>query len=125
MDENALSHEIIGIAIEVHRNLGPGLLESVYEEGMAYEMSARKMPFERQIPIPVRYKDVFLECGFRMDLWVAPLVVVEIKAVERMIPLYDAQLMTYLKLTGCKLGLLLNFNTVVLRDGIKRIVLGL
>ena len=125
MDENPLSKEIIGAAIEVHRQLGPGLLESAYEECLAYESSQRDIPFERQKPVPVVYKDVRLDCGFRLDLLVDDLVVVELKAVDRLAPIHQAQMLTYLKLTGCKLGLLLNFNVLKLRDGIKRVVLNL
>lgn len=125
MNENALSKVVIGAAIEVHRQLGPGLLESVYEECLAYELNRRRIPFERQKSIPVRYHEVHLDCGFRLDLLVDNLVVVELKAVDELAPIHQAQMLTYLKLTGCKLGLLLNFNETKLRDGIKRIVLNL
>ena len=125
MDENALSKQIIGAAIEVHRYLGPGLLESAYEECLAYELTQRQIPFERQKPVAVVYKDVQLDCGFRVDLLVGGLVVVELKAVEKLAPIHQAQVLTYLKLTGCKLGLLLNFNMPMMRDGIKRLVLNL
>ena len=125
MDENVLSRLIIGAAIEVHRHLGPGLLESAYEECLAYELALRNVSVERQKLIPVVYKEVRLDCGSRADLMVADRVVVEIKAVDRLMPVHDAQVLTYLKLTGCKLGLLLNFNVKKLRDGIKRLVLNL
>jgi GxxExxY protein len=125
MDENELSNVILGAAIEVHRSLGPGLLESVYEECLAYELVQRHVPFERQKPIPVVYKSVHLDCGFRADLIVANLVLVEMKAVEQLLPIHDAQVLTYLKLAHCKLGLLLNFNVPRLRDGMKRLVLNL
>ena len=125
MDENALSNQIIGAAIDVHSQLGPGLLESVYEECLAYELASRGIHFERQKPVPVTYKECQLDCGFRLDLLVADKVIVEIKAVDMLIPIYDAQVLTYLKLTGCKLGLLLNFNVPKLKDGIKRLVLNL
>jgi GxxExxY protein len=125
MDENALSRLILGAAIEVHRHLGPGLLESAYEECLAYELALRDILVERQKLIPVVYKEVRLDCGFRADLLVGDRVVVEIKAVDRLMPVHDAQMLTYLKLTGCKLGLLLNFNVQKLRDGIKRLVLNL
>lgn len=125
MDENTLSRLIIGAAIEVHRQLGPGLLESAYEECLAYEFSLRDIPFERQKPVPVVYKDIQLDCGFRLDFLVGGLVVVELKAVSELAPIHQAQMLTYLKLTGCKLGLLLNFNVLRLRDGIKRVVLNL
>ena len=125
MDENALSKEIIGAAIEVHRQLGPGLLESAYEQCLAFELSARGIPFERETPVPVTYKDVQLDCGYRLDFLVSGLVVVELKAVDRLAPIHEAQMLTYLRLTKCKLGLLLNFNEVRMRDGIKRLVLNL
>jgi len=124
-DEDALSHEIIGAAIEVHRHLGPGLLESAYEECLAYEFAQCGLPFERQKPLPVQYKGVKLDCGFRLDFLVGKLVVVEVKAVEALAPVHSAQVLTYLRLTGCKLGLLLNFNEWRMGDGIKRLVLNL
>ena len=125
MDENALSKEIIGAAIEVHRHLGPGLLESAYEQCLAHEFTSRGIPFELQKPVPVEYKGVKLDCGFRIDFLVGGLVVVELKAVDKLTTVHDAQVLTYLKLTGCKLGLLLNFNEWRLGDGIKRLVLNL
>ena len=125
MDENALSKEIIGAAIEVHRLLGPGLLESAYEQCLAHEFSTRGIPFELQKAIPVEYKGVKLDCGFRADFLVGGLVVVELKAVERLTKVHEAQVLTYLKLTGCRLGLLLNFNEWRMGDGIKRLVLNL
>ena len=125
MDENALSGQIIGAAIEVHRHLGPGLLESAYEECLAYELAQRHIPFERQRPVSVHYKEVRLDCGFRVDLLVGGLVVVELKATDKLTSVHQAQVLTYLKLSGCKLGLLLNFNVPVMRDGIKRLVLNL
>ena len=125
MDENTLSNQIIGAALEVHRQLGPGLLESAYEECLAYELSLREIPFERQKPIPVVYKGIRLDCGFRVDLLVGGLVIVELKAVDLLMPIHQAQVLTYLKLTGCKLGLLINFNVLRLREGIRRVVLNL
>jgi GxxExxY protein len=125
MDEDGLSHEIIGAAIEVHRHLGPGLLESAYEHCLAHELSQRGISFELQKSLPVEYKGVKLDCGFRLDMLVGGLVIVEIKAVEQLAPLHSAQVLTYLKLTGCKLGLLLNFNEWRMADGIKRVVLKL
>ena len=123
MQEDALSKEIIGAAIEVHRHLGPGLLESAYEECLAYELFQHGIAFGRQKPLPVVYKEVRLDAGFRVDLLVEGLVMVELKAVDKIAPIHDAQVITYLRLTGCKLGLLLNFNIVRLKDGIKRLVL--
>lgn len=125
MDENVLSNIVIGAAIDVHRSLGPGLLESVYEECLAYELMSRSIGFERQKALPVQYKTIRLDCGFRLNLLVEKIVVVEIKAVEQLAPIHEAQVITYLKLTGCRLELLLNFNVVRLRQGIKRIALNL
>jgi len=125
MNEDELSSEIIGAAIEVHRQLGPGLLETAYEECLAHELAQRSIPFERQKSIPVRYKDVRLDCGFRADLLVGGLVTVELKAVDDLAPIHDAQVITYLKLSGCRLGMLLNFNVRLMREGIRRLVLNL
>jgi len=123
--EDALSKEIIGAAIEVHRHLGPGLLESAYEQCLAHELASRGIPFELQKPVPVVYKGIRLDCGFRLDMLVGGNVVVEVKAVEELTPVHEAQVLTYLKLTGCRLGLLLNFNERRMADGIQRVVLGL
>ncbi len=117
---NQLSHEIIGAAIEVHRTLGPGLLESSYHECLCRELFVRGMPFEKERPLPLEYKGIHLECGYRIDILVAGLVVVEVKSVEALAPIHDAQLLTYLRIGGYQLGLLLNFNVVVLKDGIHR-----
>jgi len=117
-----LTHEIIGAAIEVHRMLGPGLLESTYEECLARELGLRSLPFERQKPLPLVYKDVKLECGYRIDLLVDGRIVVELKAVDALAPIHDAIVLTYLRLSGCKIGLLINFNVVVLKDGLRRLV---
>ena len=103
--------------------LGPGLLESAYEECLAHELSIQRIPFERQKPIPLIYKDVHLDCGYRIDLLIAGRVVVEIKAVDSLAPIHDAILLTYLRLSGCTLGLLINFHVVLLKDGIRRLVL--
>src|SRR5437899_9751531 len=117
---NQLSHEIIGAAIEVHRTLGPGLLESSYHECLCRELLVRGVPFEREKPLPLEYKGIRLECGYRIDILVAGLVIVEIKSVEALAPIYEAQLLTYLKLTGIKVGFLINFIVVVLKEGIRR-----
>jgi len=122
---NELTKAVIGAAIEVHRALGPGLLESTYEECLCRELALRNIPYERQRGIPLEYKGIRLECGYRLDLVVADLVVVEVKAVEAMLPIHEAQLLTYLRLGGWKVGLLLNFNVPVMRQGIRRLVLGL
>ena len=119
--EDEASREIIGAAIEVHKQLGPGLLESVYEDCTEHEFILRNMPYERQKQIPIIYKGTPVGHGLRLDFLVSGLVVVELKAVEVLTPVHTAQMITYLKLTGCKLGLILNFNVPVMRDGIKRI----
>ena len=121
MDENELSNQIIGAAIEVHKQLGPGLLESAYEGALACELSMQGIPFERQKPVQVRYKGHDLDVGFRVDLLIDNLVVVELKAVEEINDIFTARVITYLKLSGCKLGLLMNFNVLRMRDGIHRI----
>ncbi|MGH9778219.1 MAG: GxxExxY protein [Candidatus Acidiferrales bacterium] len=123
MTDAELTRGIIGAAIEVHRTLGPGLLESAYQECLARELTLRGLPFEREKAVPVVYKDVRLECGYRVDLLVAGRVVVELKSVEALAPIHDAIVLTYLRLSGCKIGLLINFNVVALKDGIKRLVL--
>ena len=124
MGINELTGDIIGSAIEVHRSLGPGLLESAYEACLCKELSLQGITFERQKSLPINYKGVNLDCGYRIDVLVGD-VVVEIKSVEKLLPIHDAQLLTYLKLSGCHVGLLVNFNVPVLRDGIRRRVLGL
>ena len=123
MERDELTFEIIGAAIEVHRAIGPGLLESAYEECLCKELSLRQIPFERQKPLPVEYKSLELDCGYRLDLLVADTVVVEVKAVESLLRIHEAQVLTYLKLGKWELGLLINFNVEVLRDGIRRIIL--
>ena len=122
MQVNELSQAIIGAAIEVHRMLGPGLLESAYEECLAKELTLRQIPFERQKPLPVEYKGLKLDCGYRLDFVVAKTVVVEIKAVDVLIPVHEAQLLSYLKLGGWKLGLLINFHSTLLKNGLRRLV---
>jgi GxxExxY protein len=122
---NDLSSSIIAAAIEVHRAQGPGLLESAYERCLAQELCLRKVPFERQKRLPVHYKGAQLGCGYRLDFLVAGAVVVEVKAVDVLLPIHRAQVLSYLKLGGWKLGLLVNFHVPLLRDGIKRVVLGL
>ena len=118
-----LTRLIIGAAIEVHRVLGPGLLESVYEECLCYELSLRGLRFQRQVPLPVVYKQIKLDCGFRMDVVVEDAVILEIKSVDAIHPVHEAQLLTYLKLSGKRVGLMINFNVPVLKDGITRRVL--
>lgn len=121
---NEITAAIIGAAIEVHRQLGPGLLESAYIECLCRELILRGIPFEREKPLPLEYKSVHLECGYRLDLLVAGCVVVEVKSVEALAPVHDAQLLTYLKLGGWRVGLLINFNVAVLKSGIHRKILG-
>ena len=125
MKINQLTQSIIGSAIEVHRALGPGLLESAYEGCLCRELNLRGIPFERQLALPVVCKDHRLDCGYRLDLVVDKKVVVEIKAVDGLLPIHEAQLLTYLKLGGWNVGLLINFNVSVLKQGIRRRVLGL
>lgn len=120
--ENLLTGLIIGCAIEVHRELGPGLLESAYEQCLCPELSLQGAAFERQVSLPVVYKDIKLDCGYLMDLVVEGEIVVELKTVEKILPIHEAQLLTYLKLYHRPVGLLVNFNVPVLRSGIKRIV---
>jgi GxxExxY protein len=125
MKINDITEQIIAAAVEVHRNLGPGLLESIYEECLCKELSLRKIPFERQRPTPVEFKGDRLQGTFRIDLLVAGQVVVEIKAVESLEPIHEAQLLTYMKLGAWKVGLLINFNVPLLKQGIRRRVRGL
>jgi len=119
-----LTEQVIGAAIEVHRELGPGLMESAYEECLCHELHLRGLKFERQMALPVRYKGVSLDCGYRIDLVVEDALILELKCLEHILPVHEAQLLTYLKLTGKRVGLILNFNVSVLtRGGIVRKVL--
>ena len=120
--ENKLTEKIIGCAIEVHKALGPGLLESAYEECFCYELAQNRFSFSRQVPLPVVYKGIKLDCGYRIDVLVNDLIIIELKTVEKLLPIHDAQLLTYLKLYRRSLGLLMNFNVPALKDGIKRLV---
>ena len=122
LDVNKTTEAIIGAAIEVHRHLGPGLLESAYEECLWEELSLRKISFKRQLPLPVIYKTKRLDIGYRVDLLVNNEVVVELKTVESVLPIHEAQTLTYMRLGGWQVGLILNFNVVVLKNGIKRLV---
>jgi len=119
---NTLTGIIIGASIEVHRILGPGLLESAYEACLAFELRKRDLEVERQVELPLCYKEINLECGYKLDLRVSNAVILEIKAVNAIAPIHQAQLTSYLKLSGCKVGLLINFNVMRLKDGIIRIV---
>jgi len=125
MNINQLSSKIIGAAIEVHKALGPGLLESTYEECLCYELDQRGLFFDRQKSLPIVYKGNKLDCGYRLDVVVENAIILELKACEQIEPIHKAQLLTYLKLSSLKLGLLLNFNTPIMREGIVRIVNGL
>ncbi|MCK6452026.1 MAG: GxxExxY protein [Alphaproteobacteria bacterium] len=118
-----LTERIIAFAIEVHRALGPGLLESAYEECLDHELSVAGIPYERQVPLPVVYKQVRLDIAYRMDFVVEKRLVLELKTVDKLAAIHDAQLLTYLRLSGYPVGLLMNFNVPVLKDGLKRIVL--
>ena len=120
--EDRTTREIIGAAIDVHKELGPGLLESAYEQCLCHELSLRGLSFRRQSSLPVEYKGIRLDCGYRIDLIVEDLVVVELKTVDHIMPVHEAQLLTYLKLSRHPIGLLINFHVAVLRDGVKRIV---
>jgi GxxExxY protein len=122
MTDTELTHEIIGAAIDVHRELGPGLLENVYEECLCYELAQHGIQFEKQQPIPVVYKGAKLDCGYRADIVVGGRVIFEIKAIAAVAPIHDAVMLTYLRLSGCKIGLLINFHSALLKDGIHRYV---
>jgi len=122
MDENSLSHEIIGAAIEVHRVLGPGLLESIYEQALCVELQHRGLQVKCQRELPISYKGVLLQGAFRIDVMVEEMVIIEIKAVEKLLAVHEAQLLTYLKLASLKLGLLMNFNSTVVSNSIRRVV---
>jgi GxxExxY protein len=125
MDVNQLSDVVIGAAIDVHNILGPGLLESAYETCLCHELELRGIKFQKQLKLPVEYKDVLLDCGYRLDVLLEDKIVVELKPVEKILPIHDAQLLTYLKLGGWPLGIIFNFNVPLLRNGIKRKVLNL
>ncbi len=123
--ENQIAHAVIGAGIEVHKQLGPGLLEMACEACLAHELTARKVRFVRQVPIPVTYKGQTLDCGFRADMIIEDRVLVEVKSVATLVDIHRAQALTYLNLTGLKLCLVMNFNAVLMRDGTERVVLGL
>ena len=119
---DALTERVIGFCIEIHRHLGPGLLESAYEECLCYELSVAGLRFERQKALPVAYKGLKLDCGYRIDVLVQGELILELKAVEAILPIHEAQLLTYLKLSGIPVGLLINFHVPVLKQGLKRMV---
>jgi GxxExxY protein len=123
MEFDKLSNKVIGCAIEVHRDLGPGLLESTYEQCLARELILAKIPFKLQCPLPVEYKGIRLDCGYRIDVLVDNSLIVELKVVEKVLGIHEAQLLTYMKLANIKVGLLINFNMQLLKDGIQRFVI--
>ena len=124
-DLNSITEAIVGAAMAVHKALGPGLLESAYEACLAFELAERELALEQQKAMPVTYRGVKLDCGYRLDLLVEGQVIVELKAVDKLQPIHEAQLLSYLKLSGCQVGLLINFNVKILRYGIRRLVLNL
>lgn len=124
MSENEIAHKIIGIALEVHRSLGPGLLESAYQECLSYKLLKSGLYIEKEKPIPLVFEEVKLECGYRIDILVEKKVVIELKSVESLNDVHLAQTLTYMKLGGFKLGLLINFNVDLLKNGIKRVING-
>jgi len=123
MKFDELSNRVIGCALEVHRHLGPGLLESTYEQCLAYEMKVAGMAFKLQHALPVEYKNIKLDCGYRIDMLVDNSIIIELKSVDKILPIHQAQLLTYMKLADISIGLLINFNVKYLKDGIKRMVL--
>ena len=123
MEINKITERIIGAAIEVHRHLGPGLLETAYASCLAKELSLVSLEFEQEKPVPLDYKGLKVDCGYRLDFLVEQSVIVELKSVDQLLPIHSAQLLTYLKLSGCKIGLLMNFNVPILKQGIKRLAL--
>lgn len=120
---DALTHQIIGLAMRVHTHLGPGLLENAYENCLCHELGQHEIPFARQVELPIIYQHLQLRCGYRADIVVADTVILEIKSVERILPVHEAQLLTYLRISKLPIGLLLNFNTLSLRNGIRRRVM--
>jgi GxxExxY protein len=122
-ENDLLTQRVIGFAIEVHRQLGPGLLESAYEECLCFDLEQAGIAFRRQVALPVIYKSVRLDCGYRLDIVVEDRVILELKTSERLLPIHEAQMLTYMKLSGIRTGLLLNFNCAVLKDGMRRLLL--
>jgi GxxExxY protein len=122
-ENDRLTENVIGLAIEVHRQLGPGLLESAYEECLCLELQEAGLGFRRQVPLPIIYKSVRLDCGYRLDLLIEDQLILELKSVEGLLPIHEAQVLTYMKLSGVRTGLLLNFNSAVLKNGIRRLML--
>ena len=123
MKFDEISNKVIGCAIELHRELGPGLLESTYEQYLAYELNRARISFKLQVELPVEYKEIRLDCGYRIDLLVDDALIVELKSVDQLVPIHEAQILTYMKLAGVSIGLLINFNVTVLKRGVRRFVL--
>ena len=123
MKFDELSNKVIGCAIEVHRELGPGLLESTYEQCLAYELNQAKIPFRLQVELPVEYKRIRLDCGYRIDVLADDRLIVELKSVDQVLKIHEAQVLTYMKLAALRVGLLINFNVDVLRKGVRRFVI--
>ena len=122
-ENDRLTEKVIGLAIEVHRHLGPGLLESAYEECLCLELQEAGLAFRRQVPLPITYKSIRLDCGYRLDLLIEDQLILELKSVEGLLPIHEAQVLTYMRLSGVRTGLLLNFNSAVLKNGIRRLML--
>lgn len=122
-ERDPLTQDVIALAIEVHRELGPGLLESAYEECLCFELGRKGIDLQRRLALPVMYKSIRLDCGYRLDVVIEQRLILELKTVERILPIHEAQMLTYLKLSGIPTGLLLNFNSVVLRDGVRRMMM--
>ena len=123
MEFDELSHEVLGCALEVHKRLGPGLLESAYQQCLAYELNRKQIRFQTEVPLPIKYREIKLDCGYRIDLLVDDQLIVELKSVDRLEGIHSAQILTYMKLASIGLGLLINFNVERLKDGMKRFVL--
>lgn len=123
MEFDELSNKVIGLAIEVHRELGPGLLENTYKQCLAYELSQAEINFQIEVELPVRYKNILISCGYRIDLLIENKLIIELKSVDKILPVHKAQLLTYMRLANIKIGLLMNFNEKILKDGIERFVL--
>ena len=122
-ENDRLTEKVIGLAIEVHRQLGPGLLESAYEECLCLELQEAGLAFRRQVPLSITYKSIRLDCGYRLDLLIEDQLILELKSVEGLLPIHEAQVLTYMRLSGVRTGLLLNFNSAVLKNGIRRLML--
>ena len=123
MKFDELSNKVLGCAIEVHRELGPGVLESTYEQCLAYELNRAKIPFQLQVALPVDYKQIRLDCGYRIDLFIDNSLIVEVKSIDQLLKIHEAQILTYMKLTKVRVGLLINFNVELLKKGVRRFVL--